>query len=78
MVIILFNMSLYMSTFSTNSFGKLVFCLSELFVLCRIEFDVTFTKFVTFSLHNHGLYKYQVLCGLFSLTSKKRYRVINI
>ena len=67
MVIILFNTGLYQSAFSTDSFGKLVFYLSELFELYRFEFDVTFTNFITFALHNHCLYKYQVLC-VFVLT----------
>lgn len=35
-VIILFNPALYNSVFSTDSFRKLVFCLSELFALRRI------------------------------------------
>ena len=46
MVIILFNTGLYKSVFSTHSFGKLVFCLSALFVItvCS-EFDALFTNF---------------------------------
>ena len=35
--IILFNTGLYKSPFSTNSFGKLVFCLSALFASCQIR-----------------------------------------
>ena len=58
-VIILFNMGLYKSAFSTDSFGKLAFCLS---VLCQTEFDITFINFITFALNNYCLYKYQVLC----------------
>ena len=71
-VIYLFNTGIYKSAFPTDSFGKLVFCLSA---LCQIEFDVTFTNFVTSALHNHSLCKYQVLC-IFVLTYF--YCVINI
>ena len=59
-VIILFNMGLYKSTFSTDSFGKLAFCLLALFALRWIEFDITFINFITF--RNYHVYKYQVLC----------------
>ena len=61
---ILFSKGLYKSAFSTDFFGKLVFCLS---VLCWIEFDVTSVNVITFRLQNHCLYKYQVLC-VFILT----------
>ena len=45
-VIILSNTGLYKSVFSTYSFGKLVFCLSVLFVftVCS-QFDVLFKNF---------------------------------
>ena len=57
-----YSFGFFKSAFFTDSFGKLVYCLSVLFALCWIEFNVTFINFITFSLHNHCLYKYQVLC----------------
>ena len=50
-VIYLFNTGIYKSVFSTDSFGKLVACLSA---LCQIEFDVTFINFIASALHNHS------------------------
>ena len=45
-VIILFSTRLYQSVFSTYSFGKLVFCLSALFMFSACsEFDVTVLNF---------------------------------
>ena len=45
-VIILFNTGLHKSVFSTYSFGKLVFCLSALFVFSSCsEFDVIFINY---------------------------------
>ena len=52
-VIILLNTGLYKSAFSTNSFRKLIFCLSALFVcvfcLLCVDFDLIFINFVTFA-----------------------------
>ena len=61
-VIIFFDTVLCKSAFFTNSFGKLVFYLSLLSALCRIEFNVTFINFITFASHDNCLYNYQVLC----------------
>ena len=35
----------------------------------QIEFDMTLKNFITFELHNHYLYKYQVLCGFVLIIS---------
>ena len=51
-VITLFNTGLYKSPSFTDSFGKGAFFLSA---LCRIEIDVTFINFITFTLHNYCL-----------------------
>ena len=69
-VIILFHTSLYKSAFSTDSFGKLVFCIFALFALCGIRCDL------------HKLYNICTIIAyivgdmysafLFSLISKKR------
>ena len=61
--IILFNTGSYKSEFSTDSFGKTVFSFSTLFALGQVEFSVTLINFITFALHSHCLYKYQVLCA---------------
>ena len=66
---------LYKSAFSTDSFGKLAFCLSA---LCQIEFDITFINFKTFASHNHYLYNYQVLCVFVLPYFLKEIRVTNI
>ena len=66
--------SLHFLPILLDSFWNLVFLLFFLrfFALYRIGFNVIFTNFITFALHNNQcLQKYQVLC-VFSLISKKR------
>ena len=76
-VIILFNTGLQKYAFSTDSFGfflesSFFGIFLRFFALYRIGFNVIFTNFITFALHNNQcLQKYQVLC-VFSLISKKR------
>ena len=71
-VIILSNTGLHKSSFSTDSYRKLVIWFLR-FLRC-VEFSTTFINFITFALHNHCLHnRYQVLCVFFSLISKKRY-----
>ena len=59
-VIILFHMSLYKSAFSTDSFGKLVFCIFALFALCGIRCDL------------HKLYN---ICTIIAYIAGDRYSV---
>ena len=46
-VIILFNTGLYKSAFSTDSFEKLVVCISAFFASC--QFDETYINVITFA-----------------------------
>ena len=74
-VIILFNTGLYKSVFSIDSFGRLAFCLSALFAfVCGIRRD-------PHKLHNICIIIVYIVgirysLFLFSLISKKKYRVI--
>ena len=75
-VIILFIMGLYKSAFSTDSFGNLVFAFLG-FLHC-VKFDVAFIHFHNICMIIVLLVGVRYSLLLFSVISKKRYRVINI
>ena len=75
-VIILFNTGLYKSSFSNDSFGKLVFCISAIFALCRIRCNLHKRYNICIIFIYIAGVRYSVF--LFSLISKKKYSIINI
>ena len=53
LVTISFNMGLYKPSFSTDSFGNLVFVFLCFFTSCQIGFNIILINFITFALHNN-------------------------
>ena len=72
-VIILSNTSLYKSAFSTNTIGNLVYWFSTLFVLCWIEFNVTFINFKSFAFIINVYISIRYSVFLLSLVSKSTF-----
>ena len=70
-VIILLHKGLYKFVFSTDPFGKLVFCLSTFFTLCRIQCNLHKLYNICIIIVYIASVRYPVF--LFSLISKKRY-----
>ena len=75
-VIILFNTGLYKSAFCTDSFEKLLVCISALFTLFRIRSNLD--KLYNICMINVYIAGVRYSVFLFSLHFKKRYRVISI